>query len=159
MRKKNIMALILIAGVAIALAGGCGAREKSMGEKMAKELGLSADQKAKLKDLREGMKTVRKENMEKMRELVDKSKDELLKPTPDKDALAALAKESGELRRAMTEKETDHLLKVKAVLTPDQFKKLLSKDFGPRKGFREGGHHDDHEKGSHGKGSDHDRDD
>jgi Spy/CpxP family protein refolding chaperone len=67
--------------------------------------------------------------MEKMKALRDKSKEELIKPSPSKDALYAFAKESGELRQSMAEKEADHLLKVKTVLTPEQFTKLLSKDF------------------------------
>jgi Spy/CpxP family protein refolding chaperone len=104
-------------------------KEGPRGERMAKELGLSVQQKAKLKELREEMKGIHKAHMEKMKSLLDKSKEELMKPVPSKDVLYANARQSGELRRVMAEKEADHLLKVKAVLTPEQFGKLLSRDF------------------------------
>jgi Spy/CpxP family protein refolding chaperone len=117
---------------------------KDMGNKIAQELGLNADQKTKLKALREEMKTVRKDHMEKMKALRDKSRDELLKAAPAQAVLYGYAKEMGDLHTVMAQKEADHLLKVKAVLTPEQFKKLLSKDF--RHGPEEG------EDGPHGKG-------
>lgn len=154
MRSKNAVAVAVImcfaAGATLAAAPDSSqAKGKGMGDKIAKELGLSADQKTKLKDLREEMKGARKELMEKMKALLDKSKEELLKASPNKGVLYGYAKQSGDLRRIMAENEADHLLKVKAILTPEQFKQLLSKDFrhGPGRGPR-----GPHDQGPQGKG-------
>lgn len=149
--KKRGVLLAIVSFSVMAIAAGDGdssaMKEKPRGEKLAKELGLSSQQKAQLKSMREEMRGVRKEHIKKMKELRDKSKEDLLKPVPSRDVLYSYARESGELRRIMAEKEVDHILKVKAVLTPEQFIKLLSKDFmhpmGP------GGHHT---RGPHGKG-------
>lgn len=127
--------------------------EMAKGERMAKELGLSTQQKAQLKELRGEMREAHKDQMDKMKALMEKSKEELLKPAPGKDILSGYAKEMGELHRVMAEKEADHLLKVKAVLTPDQFKKLLSRDFRRNKDPWHGDGHDSlHAKCPHGKG-------
>ena len=156
MRSKNAVAVAVImcfaAGATLAAAPDSSqSKGKGMGDKIAKELGLSADQKTKLKDLREEMKGVRKEHMEKMKAILDKSKEELLKASPKKEVLYGYAKQSGDLRRIMAEREVDHLLKVKAILTPEQFKKLLNKDFRHGPGMVPGpkGPHD---QGPNGKG-------
>jgi Spy/CpxP family protein refolding chaperone len=142
--------LCFAAGAAVAAAPDSSqAKGNGAGDRIAKELGLSADQKAKLKDLREEMKGVRKEHMEKMKALLDKSKEELLKASPNKGVLYGYAKQSGDLRRIMAQKEADHLLKVKAILTPEQFKQLLSKDFRHGAGRGPTGPRD---KGPHGNG-------
>jgi len=160
--SKKMMALfaavicLSIAASAAAPEDSCAGKEKCRGEKMAKELGLSTQQKAKLKEFREEMREVHQTQMEKIKALREKSKEELLKPVPSRDVLAALAKESGELRRVMAEKEADHMLKVKAVLTPEQFAKLLSKDFMLRMEQGPGGPHDG--KGPHEKGPHHEMD-
>jgi len=114
---------------------------KEMGEKIAKELGLTADQKTRLKGLREEMRDARKNNFDKIKAMREKSREELLKASPDKSALYGYAREMGELHREMAEKETDHMLKVKGILTPDQFKKLLSKNMWQGKG--RGGPHEE----------------
>jgi Spy/CpxP family protein refolding chaperone len=170
---NKIVRAAFIAGVcfvAVAIAAAprdsCGIKEGPRGEKMARELGLSTQQKAKFKEFREEMRDVRKAHMEKMKALLDKSKEELRKPSPSRDVLYAYARESGELRRVMAEKEADHMLKVKAVLTPEQFNKLLGKDFMLRRGHGPDGPRGDkgpHEHGPHGdsheKGTDHEMDD
>ncbi len=114
--------------------------------KMWTQLGLSEDQKAKLKDMRKDMREFRKQNFEKMKVLLDKSKDELLKQSPSKTALYGYAKEIGDLHREMSQKMADHMLKIKSVLSKDQFVKLLSNEFmppmgGPRRGLEHDGPH------------------
>jgi Spy/CpxP family protein refolding chaperone len=150
--KKIGVVLAIVSFSVMAIAAGDGdssaMREMPRGEELAKELGLSSQQKAQLKSMREEMRGVRKEHIKKMKALRDKSKEELLKPVPSRDVLYSYARESGELRRIMAEKEADHMLKVKAVLTAEQFKRLLSKDFMHPMGSA-GGHH---KRGPHGKG-------
>ena len=131
------------------------AMKDSSHQKMFEQLNLTVDQKAKMKALRQEMQDLRKANMEKMKALRDKSKDELLKAAPNKTVLYGFAKEMGDLHKAMAEHMADHLLKVKAVLTKEQFEKMLSKDF--LKGMREQRMHDHGQK--HGPGGMHDMDD
>jgi Spy/CpxP family protein refolding chaperone len=98
------------------------------------ELGLNADQNAKLKTLHSEMKIAHKEHIEKIKALREKSREELLKPKPDKTVLYGFAGEIGALQKIMAEKEADHLLKIKAILTPEQFDKLLSRNFTKKVG-------------------------
>ena len=102
-------------------------RFKAMEQHMVQELGLNKDQQVKMKSLHADMKNIRKEHGDRMKVIMDKSKNELLKDSPSRAVLYGLAKEMGDLRTAMAKKEADHLLKLKTILTPEQFKKLLSK--------------------------------
>jgi Spy/CpxP family protein refolding chaperone len=145
MQQKLLTVLSIIAIMALspfASPGDSSGVEMKRGAKIARELGLSDPQKLQLKGLRHDMHEFRKGQMDKMKELLDKSRLELLKPSPNRDVLFGYAKEMGEVRRVMAEKEADHLLKVKAVLTPDQFTKLLSKDFMEGKDRGPGAWHD-----------------
>ena len=104
---------------------------------MLKSLNLNADQQAKLKALRGEMKPVREATMEKVKALHEKAKVELLKATPGKAELENIARQLGDAHRDMALKEQEHLLKVKAILTPEQFEKILSI---PMKGMKGMGH-------------------
>jgi Spy/CpxP family protein refolding chaperone len=141
-RKLIIVMAVVMSIIAAAVAApqdSC-RTEMAKGEKMAKELGLSTQQKAQFKDLHREMREAHNDQIDKMKALLEKSKEELLKPAPSKDILYGYAREMGELHRVMAEKEAEHLLKVKAVLTPDQFVKLLSRDFKHDKGHRHPSH-------------------
>lgn len=102
-------------------------RFKAMEQHMIQDLGLTKDQQVKMKSLHADMVNVRKERGSQMRAIMDKSKAELLKDSPSKALLYGLAKEMGEIRTEMAKNEVDHLLKVKSILSPEQFKKLLNK--------------------------------
>jgi Spy/CpxP family protein refolding chaperone len=102
------------------------AQGKAMWQKIAKNLELTPDQQAKLKDLRADMGKQNKISRDKIKTLREKEKEELLIPNPSQQALYGYAKEINDLQGTMAEKRLEHLLKVKEVLTPDQFKKLLS---------------------------------
>jgi|WetSurMetagenome_2_1015567.scaffolds.fasta_scaffold00110_27 Spy/CpxP family protein refolding chaperone len=105
------------------------------------QLGLSPDQKAKLKDMRKQMMEFRRQSFDRMKALLDKSKEELLKPSASKAVLYGYAKEIGDLHKAMSERMADHMLAIKSILSKEQFEKLLSNEFRPplRGGPREGG--------------------
>ena len=129
------------------------ATNDSCHQKLWAQLNLTADQKAKLKDMRSEMQTLRKTSRDKMKDLRDKSRDELLKAAPSKTVLYGYAAEISAVQKAMAEHMADHMLKVKTVLTKEQFEKLLSKDFwknmrkcGPQHGMKggpgKGGMHD-----------------
>jgi Spy/CpxP family protein refolding chaperone len=107
------------------------------GNEWFKGLNLSADQTEKLKALRDEMKPLRQATQDQMRALREKSKDELLKANPSKSVLDDLARQMGEVHHQTALKEHEHLLKIKAILSKEQFEKLLShdplRDGGPRK--------------------------
>jgi Spy/CpxP family protein refolding chaperone len=113
-------------------------------EKMTKKLGLTPDQQAKLKDLRTGMASRNKDTWAKIKTIREKEKQELLIPNPSQPTLYGYAKEINDLQGAIAEKRLEHLLKVKEILTPDQFKKLLDvmSNMGNRHAWKHGGHGD-----------------
>ncbi|MBN2037761.1 MAG: periplasmic heavy metal sensor [Chitinispirillaceae bacterium] len=105
-------------------------------EKMAVELKLSDDQKAKLKELRTTHHESMKPFYTKMKGVRDKIKTELLKPQPSKQRLDAFAAELGSLHKQMAIKRNEHLLQVKAVLNEEQFKELVNRDWKQRAGIK-----------------------
>ena len=106
-------------------------------ERMFADLKLTPDQKTKLKALHEQQKDSHKQFFDQMKALREKTKTELLKPQPSKQVLDGYAAQFGDLHKQLAQKRTEHLLQVKAILTPDQFSKLLSHEpKGP--GFGEG---------------------
>jgi len=126
--------------------------------RMWKDLNLTDDQKAKLKTLHDEMQQVRKKHFDAVKKVRDKIKDELLKDSPSQKTLHGYAGELGELQKQMTKERSDHLLKVKKLLKPDQFKKLLDHEQGMGKGkFGRKGNCNGcpHRKGCCGKGKGH----
>jgi len=105
-------------------------------EKMMADLKLNADQKAKIKDLHKQHMEAMKPFHEKMKGLRDKVKTELLKPQPSKQVLDGYAVELGDLHKQMALMRNDHLLQFKAILTPEQFSKLVNRDFMGGKGMK-----------------------
>lgn len=98
-------------------------------EKMMADLKLTTDQKSKIKELHEQHRQEMKPFHEKMKGVRDKVKAELVKPAPSKPALDGFAAELGDLHRQMALTRNDHLLQVKALLTPEQFSKLVERDW------------------------------
>ena len=101
---------------------------------MWKQLNLSEDQAAKLKDLHKEMQQTRQNYFEKVKVVRDKVKTELLKNKSSKEVLYSFAKELGDLDRVFSEQRTDHLLKIKDVLSPEQVSKVIEHEAnGPGK--------------------------
>ena len=98
-------------------------------QKMIKELNLTQDQKTKLKALRKQMKEPRQQIIDQMKGVRNKIKEELLKDKPSKTVLDGYASQLGELSKQIAQKLADHLLQVKAILTPEQFTKLVNHDW------------------------------
>jgi Spy/CpxP family protein refolding chaperone len=117
------------------------------------QLGLTPEQETKLKELHKQTAPARREQFKKIEELRGKIKTELLKDKPSKKVLDDYATQMGNLHKQMNLSSIDHLLKVKAILTPEQFKKFTEK--GPMGG--PGAHMRGHRgEGTHGsmKGGD-----
>jgi Spy/CpxP family protein refolding chaperone len=122
-----------------------------MKKKMA-ELNLTADQQGKLLALHKEKNAEAKPLFDQMKAIRDKVKAELLKSEPSKQALDNFASQLGDLHRQLVRNMNEHLLKVKAILTPDQFSKLVNFDWmGSGPGMHPGMHH-----GMGGHGSDKD---
>jgi Spy/CpxP family protein refolding chaperone len=98
------------------------------------DLGLTEDQKAKLKEIHEEMADARKENFEAVKALRVKIKEELLKNDPAKSMLDSYADELGKLHKEMSRARNEHLLKVKKILTAEQFSKVVNKEWLSKKG-------------------------
>lgn len=91
------------------------------------DLDLTTDQKEQLKKLHEEMMVVRQKHFEQIKQVREKIKTELLKPDASQNVLYGYAGEMGELHKQMGKDHGDHLLKVKKVLSPEQFAKLVEK--------------------------------
>lgn len=108
--------------------------------RMFDDLQLTQEQQTKLKTLHDEMMTVRKNHMEAVKGVRDKMKAELLKKSPSQKLLGGFAGELGELHKKMTQDRTAHLLKVKKVLTPEQFTRLVEKEDHMERRFGNGIH-------------------
>jgi Spy/CpxP family protein refolding chaperone len=86
------------------------------------ELGLTAEQEAKFREINSRYAPVRREHARRMDELKAKINQEVMKERPSRSLLAQYAGQMGEAQKKMNIASVDHLLSVKAVLTPEQFK-------------------------------------
>lgn len=108
-----------------------------------KKLDLSADQKAKLKEIRQGGK----DQMKSLREAAKQSRQALkdaMAGNADDGKLTALFADSQAKHQAMVSFGFQQLLKVRAILTPDQRAKVRSL-IEEHQGGWHGGKHDDEE--------------
>lgn len=140
MRMNIVAGAILVAAIAVwAGEAGCKGHQgggDGDGCSMGKELALTAEQKADLKALREEGREGMKAYGEKMREQRKALKEELKKDSPDDRTLDKLAQDAGDLATEFVNARIDHMLKVKKVLKPEQFAKLLQHEMmmGPGPG-------------------------
>lgn len=118
--------LVLLSSVAVALPEPCG--KADFPDKMWMELNLSVDQKEQLMALHEAMRPIRARHMESVKAVRERMKTELLKSDPSVNTLYGYAGELGELHKQMSKDRVDHLLKVKNILTPEQFSKLVERE-------------------------------
>jgi Spy/CpxP family protein refolding chaperone len=140
--KMNLMILALVAGslvmspLTVSAQPSDSAKGKRM-ERMFADLNLTKDQQAKLKALHETLKGSHKQVFDQMKALREKTKAELLKPQPSGKVLDGYATLFGDLQKQLAQKRNGHMLQIKAILTPEQFAKLLSREEkGPGSGPR-----------------------
>jgi len=108
------------------------ARFKKRGgpERMYKELGLSQEQKDKLKARREADKEQDKALREQLRTKMKTLHDEIAKPETDRAAVDQEVAEINEIKGQLFSRRIDGLFRMKEVLTPEQFTKLQCKHDG-----------------------------
>jgi Spy/CpxP family protein refolding chaperone len=130
-RSMAVAAVVLGLALSPVLAGEgpCSGKGKGEGMHGWAKMGLTDQQKTDLKGLREEAKGLHKTTFEKTKAVRDKIKAEMLKTSPDQNVLNGYADELGQIEKEVNRQRFAHLLKVKAILTPEQFQKLL--DMGP----------------------------
>lgn len=164
---KRVMVLVSMLFIAISLSaqpmdgrgpGGPGSGPGFEGEGMRhhriwEQLNLTEDQRVEIKKLHEEMKPVRIEHHKAMKAVRDKIEAEIQKENSDRATLTNYSREMAELHFKQAEAMADHLLKIKAILTPEQFKKMQElhdqrrggkghgKGKGPGKGHGNGSGH------------------
>ena len=106
---------------------GCEKQMKGEGpQRMWDELGLSEEQKGKLKGFHEKQMTVRAASFEKMKAVRTQIGDELAKDAPDRKVLASYSAELGEMARMGSEQRIDHMLEMRTILTKEQYQKFIA---------------------------------
>jgi Spy/CpxP family protein refolding chaperone len=101
--------------------------EARMEERMArmdKELGLTAEQRKKLKEHRQSHRGEAKKFFEEIRTKREALREELEKPDFDKDKVKALNEELKALQNRMADHRLEGILEVREILTPEQFKRF-----------------------------------
>jgi len=122
-------------------------------QKMIIDLKLTPDQQAKLKAQHKQMREDGKVIFEQMKGIREKVKSELLKDKSSKSVLDDYATQLAGLQMQLIQKRHEHLLQAKAVLTPEQFTKLVNHEWQGPEGDRP-----HMGKGKHGQGMDGDPD-
>jgi Spy/CpxP family protein refolding chaperone len=130
--RMSLSRLMMVAAVAACMVFSASAKEPAncpMSEKgehndLAK-LGLTADQKAKHDALHKEMLPIAKEHQKTVKDIRDKMKTEFLKANSDQYVLQGLSEQLQKENAAFATKRIDHLLKLKAILTPEQFAKVI----------------------------------
>lgn len=121
--------------------------------KMASEIGLTADQKAALDKDREEFMVKSKDLKTKMKAAKKSLKEELDKAATDEAKVAGIVKELTDLSAQQIQYRVDKVMAMKKVLTPEQFTKMqesMKKHKGEMKGKR--GMRPPHDEGAEGPG-------
>jgi Spy/CpxP family protein refolding chaperone len=129
---------LLSAALASATASADDKRAEHPAKKMWAELGLSAEQEAKFKEINLRHGPARRESALRIEELREKINQELLRDRPSKSMLIQYAGTIGEIQKKMSLASISHLLDVKDVLTPAQFKAFVSMSASAGSGGRRG---------------------
>ncbi len=136
--NKFIFSLSLLTAVIFMLPSNSSSQEnQSRPHRMWDQLGLDADQKAKLLSMHNEMQEIRKKNIEAETAVRVKIKDELTKNNPSKSVLSGYVSELGKLHDQKIQSHIDHLLQIKSILTPEQFQKVIDNQWNGR-GYGEG---------------------
>lgn len=91
-------------------------------------LNLTAEQQKKMKALNNELLEQRNKNVQSIKVIRDKMKVELLKEVTSTSILLGYTAELGDLHKQLNTARVEHLLKVKKLLTPEQFAKILEKE-------------------------------
>ena len=97
---------------------------EALSQKMDSALGLTPDQKTKMQALRESFTPAQKTMREDLKSKQTALREMLDSAAPDRAKADDLAREINLLQNKMMISHIDHIFKVRAILTPEQYKKL-----------------------------------
>ena len=103
------------------------AGEENRYETTANRLNLSAEQKEKIKALRQNQKQQMMELRQALKEARMKLKEHLNNPEATRDTIAPLANDIKNILAKMVDQRIESVLAAKNILTPDQFKQLQAR--------------------------------
>jgi Spy/CpxP family protein refolding chaperone len=113
------------------------------------DLGLTQDQQSKLLKIHNETRDIRVKHRESIASVRLKIRNELAQPKPSKQILDEYAVELGKMHTEQIQSNTEQMLKIKEILTPEQFSKVIDKGWA---GQRNGAH--GKFKGKRGPGTD-----
>lgn len=144
MAYSAVLSLVLLTSIAFAepiVQGPAGeeGREELAVSDIARELGLTTEQKEQFKEQRYQAKVRMVDTRSKIMLKKLELRHELEKKEVDRKALGGIVEELKKLHGIMLEQRVDSILKTREILTPEQFEKLQSlSERRMRKGPREG---------------------
>ncbi len=103
----------------------CSQKGEHQGHKLREKLNLSDKQFAKLNELKKAHREGMKEQREKIKTLRTEMLNEIKKETPNSSTTDRLADDIGKVHAEITKKMNRHLIEIKAVLSAEQFDKLI----------------------------------
>lgn len=112
-------------------------REKMMND-MDDKLGLTADQRTKMKTLRDEMRAKQESLREQVKEKRGALRQELDSTNPDRNKANALVNEITSIETQLAQNHVDQVFKVREILTPEQFQRMREfheKNKGKHKGM------------------------
>jgi Spy/CpxP family protein refolding chaperone len=99
-------------------------------------LGLNQEQQSKLLKIHNEMRNIREKHRDSIVSVRLKIRNELAQPKPSKQILDGYAVELGKLHTDQIQNNTEQMLKIKEILTPEQFSKVIDKGWmGQGKGM------------------------
>jgi Spy/CpxP family protein refolding chaperone len=98
--------------------------EKAFWKEEEKSLGLTEEQRAKMKVIREEMKAQQESSRSEMKAKHEALRQELDAEKPNRGKAEALVKEIGALEQKMGLGRVSMIFKIREILTPEQYKKL-----------------------------------
>jgi Spy/CpxP family protein refolding chaperone len=107
------------------------------------DLQLNADQKSKLLTMHNEVKDLRKNQRDEINAVRQKIKEELSKSNSSKTILSGFVSDLGKLHEKQIQSHIDHMMQLKTILTPEQFQKVIDKEWnGSKMGMGRQGNHE-----------------
>ncbi|MBD3419504.1 MAG: periplasmic heavy metal sensor [Chitinivibrionales bacterium] len=152
-RMKNLFLAIigatLMLNPAVSHSGEQNIRGERIKQKLVERLQLTDEQATRLVELRRQIREKKRVEYRKIKAIRKQIKAELAKENPDKAQLDSFAGELGEIHEFVTRNYLQHLIEVKAVLTTEQFEKILKwKWVGKRRRYKHGRKHNREKDGA-----------
>ncbi|KMQ50245.1 hypothetical protein CHISP_2815 [Chitinispirillum alkaliphilum] len=92
------------------------------------ELGITEEQKDKIRELNSTKRPLRGEVMREIASIRENIKVEMLKDSPDREQLSYYSRRLGDIHKEANERRIEHLLELKSILTEEQFNHIVEGD-------------------------------